>query len=235
MAMIDNSLREVLYPLGFLASLAFGARFILQWIKSEIKQKSIVTPIFWKLSLVGNVLLFFHSFIQLQFHVCVIQVVNGVISWRNLNLNKDISKRYKTKSVIVLLFALLALTCLLFLFMQFVEGLSFNAWFRVPTSSWGSNPSSVSFAWHLFGFAGLALFNSRFWIQWWHAEKTQTSTISRSFWWISLIGAFAALIYFVHIRDFVNIIGPGIGIIPYIRNLMLLSKSKSIETAAEQA
>ncbi|QLH36144.1 MAG: lipid-A-disaccharide synthase N-terminal domain-containing protein [Parachlamydiaceae bacterium] len=83
-----------------------------------------------------------------------------------------------------------------------------------------------------FGFAGLILFNSRFWIQWWHAEQTQTSTLGRSFWWISLAGALCSIAYFARIQDPVNLIGPVIGMIPYVRNLMLLHKSKSPETAA---
>lgn len=225
--------REFLYPLGFLSGLAFGARFILQWLKSEIRKKSIVTPAFWKLSLTGNVLLFLHSFIQMQFHVCIIQVINGVISWRNLNLMKDMSKHLRTRSVVILLIFLLASTALAF----FLQELYFldvdNAWFRIPSNSWNSAPLSIDYVWHVFGFIGLVLFNSRFWIQWWHAEKTQTSTLSRSFWWISLAGALCSIVYFARIQDPVNLIGPAIGMVPYIRNLMLLSKSKSVETASE--
>lgn len=220
--MIENW-RELLYPLGFLSALAFGARFIVQWLKSEINRKSFVTPAFWKLSLTGNILLFLHSFIQLQFHVCIIQVVNGVISWRNLNLMKESSRHIRTRSVVLLLLFLLAATILTF----FLQELYFldvdNAWFRIPSNSWNSNPLSIDYIWHAFGFVGLVLFNSRFWIQWWHAEKTQKSSLGRSFWWISLMGAFCSIAYFARIQDPVNLIGPVIGIIPYIRNLMLLN------------
>lgn len=229
--MIDNW-RELLYPLGFLASLAFGARFILQWIKSEIRQKSIVTRSFWKLSLVGNILLFIHSFIQMQFHVCIIQVINGVISWRNLNLMKS-SSHTRTRNVIFGMIALVLATIIGFFIQQQFLGMD-NSWFRIPKNAWNSNTEPVNFLWHLFGFLGLALFNSRFWIQWWHAEKTQVSSLGKSFWWISLIGSFCALAYFIRIHDLVNIIGPAIGVIPYIRNLMLLAKNKASETASEQ-
>jgi lipid-A-disaccharide synthase-like uncharacterized protein len=231
MAMIDGW-REILYPLGFLSALAFGARFILQWIKSEIRQKSVVTSSFWKLSLVGNSMLFLHSFIQMQFHVCIIQVINGVISWRNLNLMRASSRHWRTRSVMMLLALLLGATLLLFAIQESFVLDSGSAWFRIPSHSWNAAPLSIDYFWHLFGFAGLVLFNSRFWLQWWHAEKTQTSTLGYSFWWISLIGAFCSIIYFARIQDPVNLIGPAIGIIPYIRNLMLLSKSKSAQTTA---
>lgn len=226
--MIENW-REFLYPLGFLAGVAFGARFILQWLKSEIHRKSIVTPAFWKLSLTGNTMLFIHSFIQMQFHVCIIQVINGVISWRNLNLMQERSRHIRTRSVVFLLVSLLATTILAF-FLQELYFLDVNdAWFRIPSNPWNSVPLSIDYIWHVFGFLGLVLFNSRFWVQWWYAEKTQTSSLSRSFWWISLSGALCSIAYFTRIQDPVNLIGPAIGIIPYIRNLMLLSAEKTTE------
>lgn len=228
-----ESWRIFLYPLGFLASLAFGARFILQWIKSEVRQKSIVTSSFWKLSLIGNILLFIHSFIQMQFHVCVIQVINGVISWRNLNLMKSKKRHFKTRFVVLLMVSILLATTIGFVFQQ--NDLEVSSWVRIPQNTWNSEIDSVNTIWHVFGFLGLVLFNSRFWIQWWHAEKTQVSSIGKSFWWISLAGSFCALAYFIRIHDMVNIVGPAIGIVPYIRNLMLLAKSNAEETAAEQA
>lgn len=83
---MSDQWREGLYFLGFLSSLAFGLRMAFQWLYSEYLGKSTVTPTFWKLSLTGNILLAFHAFIQLQYHVFIIQVGNGFIAWRNLNL-----------------------------------------------------------------------------------------------------------------------------------------------------
>jgi lipid-A-disaccharide synthase len=76
---------------------------------------------------------------------------------------------------------------------------------------------------------GLALFSTRFWIQWWCAEQEKKSYLSGSFWWISLIGESLCLIYFLKIHDPVNSIGPAFGLIPYIRNLMLIYKKQPIE------
>ena len=225
--------RELLYPLGFISSLAFGARFIVQWIKSEIRKKSVVTSSFWKFSLAGNILLFIHSVIQLQFHVCLIQAINGVISWRNLNLMKPAHKHVKRKFVFILLIATLTLTPLLFIFQNLLMAPQDSSWFRVPNHSWNSENFSISYAWHLFGFIGLVLFNSRFWIQWWYTEKTQSSHLGFSFWWISLVGTFFLLIYFILIHDPVNLVGPAIGIIPYIRNLVLISKTKALKTVPD--
>ncbi len=216
--------REVLYPLGFLSSAAFGGRALLQWIQSEIKKESVVTKKFWQLSILGNVLLMLHALIQLQFHVCVVQGCNAVISWRNINLMKE--KHASLKTVFLLLFATIALTALAFLAQGMVfEGVSH--WFRIPLSPWSQHRILyLSFYWHIVGFIGIVLFASRFWVQWWNAERNKKSTLSPSFWWISLIGDLLCLFYFAQIKDPVNLIGPALSLIPYIRNLMLIHRSK---------
>ncbi|MBS4170694.1 lipid-A-disaccharide synthase N-terminal domain-containing protein [Neochlamydia sp. AcF95] len=217
--------REIFYPLGFIASLAFGARFIIQWLRSEICRKSVVTPLFWKLSLMGNLLLLVHSFIQMQFHVGIVQVINAVISWRNLNLMKESSQRPPLAKVIEIMLSLLVLTTLTFYFQQLYLAENNSAWLRLPSHAWSSNSLLIHPSWHIVGFIGLLLFNCRFWIQWWQLEKTHTSQLSAPFWWISLLGAFFSIVYFIRIYDPVNMIGPTLGIVPYIRNLMLLSKN----------
>ncbi len=67
-------------------TLAFSARFLIQWLQSEKAQKSVVSRSFWQFSLIGNVLLMLHGFIQIQYPICLIQGCHAVISWRNLNL-----------------------------------------------------------------------------------------------------------------------------------------------------
>lgn len=36
---MNEALRELLYPLGFISSLAFTARFLIQWMESEKKSR----------------------------------------------------------------------------------------------------------------------------------------------------------------------------------------------------
>jgi len=217
--------REFLYPLGFFAQLAFAWRFLQQWLMSEIKQKSVVTQAFWQISLIGNVLLTIHSFIQMQFHVCVIQACNAVISWRNLNLMGPTSEQIPFRSVLVMMFGTVLAIITGFLFQGYILGGGIVEWFRLP--NWVGHPApQVSFAWHLIGFIGLALFSSRFWVQWWYAEKNKTSYLSEAFWWLSLSGGILCLIYFSYIEDPVNIMGYAVGILPYARNLMLMRKTQ---------
>lgn len=232
--MINDLSRELLYPLGFLASIAFGGRMLLQWLYSEYKGRSVVNPTFWKLSLAGNAALALHAFIQLQFHVCLVQVCNGVISWRNLNLMRPSSLQVTTRRTVAIMASMIAAVVALFCLQHHFFGDGSDSWFRVPSAPWNTHgqphaDQAIPFAWHLIGFLGLALFSSRFWIQWWYAEKKQTSYLGSTFWWISLVGEMTCLTYFFVIGDPVNYIGPAFGLIPYMRNLMLIHKTRHRE------
>lgn len=223
--------RVLLYPLGLLSALVFGGRFVVQWLQSEREGKSVVTSLFWKLSLIGNISLALHAFIQVQFHVCFIQACSAVISWRNLNLMKQSGPIHSFRTTVNLLCASGCFVICAFI----VQGMlsdHHELWFRVPPSPWRAQVVPVSVGWHLIGFLGYALFSSRFWIQWWMAEKKQESYLPISFWWLSLIGAILSCFYFLSIHDVVNMIGPLIGLVPYIRNLMLIYKAKSPSPAS---
>ena len=213
--------RELLYPLGYIAQVAFGLRFLQQWIESERQHKSVVTKSFWILSLLGNSLLLIHALIQLQFHLCIIQICNAVISWRNLNLMQDKSKQVNLLTVIYSMLGLSLFTCFLFILQGTTSPERGVEWLRLPTWN-GKITQPVSFLWHLFGICGLILFSSRFWLQWIGAEKKQQSYLGPAFWWISIVGACCTITYAIRIQDPVNVIGPALGLIPYIRNMMLI-------------
>lgn len=225
--MIIDNWREFLYPLGFLSSLAFGARVMLQWVQSEIKKESVVTKGFWQLSLTGNALLMLHALIQLQFHVCVVQACNAVISWRNINLMKP--QHTHLKKVLLLLVGAIALTVGAFVLQGYLFFDGTISWFRIPLTPWSQNEHlHIAGYWHVIGFVGIVLFASRFWVQWWDAERHKKSRLGSAFWWISLVGDLLCLFYFAQIQDPVNLIGPALGLIPYIRNLVLIHHSEKV-------
>lgn len=226
---MNDSWRQLLYPLGIIPAIAFTARFILQWLCSEKEKKSIVTPLFWKISLFGNLALLLHALIQIQLHVCLVQGCNAVISWRNLNLMQPFENRWTKASTFSLLIATIAIIPLLFAAQSHLFGFSSYEWFRSPKPFWeipslGQN----STLWHTIGLFGLLLFNSRFWIQWWGAERSGKSELSPAFWWMSLSGSVLCIVYFMRIGDIINLIGPISGIIPYVRNLMIIANTKAL-------
>ena len=52
------------------------------------------------------------------------------------------------------------------------------------------------------------------------------SVVPVAFWWLSLLGGTALLSYAVFRQDPVIIIGQALGLLVYVRNLMLVSKAK---------
>ena len=78
--------------------------------------------------------------------------------------------------------------------------------------------------WVIVGFLGQAVFSARFMVQWVQSERAGKSIMPLAFWWLSLVGSALLLIYSVHKRDLVFILGQSAGFIVYTRNLALLRK-----------
>ena len=211
---MNEEIRSLLYPFGFIAQLAFGLRFIVQWMASEKAKKMITPKLFWHLSIVGNLLLLIHSLIQLHFPMSLAQSQNLVLSWRNINLLGPEKKKVQFRSVVLLLASIAFLTTAFFA-MQ--EG----------TISWIATPSTLntSSGVHLFGIVGIVCFGLRFWVQWWQAEHNNKGSLTESFWWISLSGAVICAIYFFITKDWVNFIGPLLSLVPYSRNLYFMKRA----------
>jgi lipid-A-disaccharide synthase-like uncharacterized protein len=81
---------------------------------------------------------------------------------------------------------------------------------------------AYSILWLGLGFAAQGLFGARFLVQWLYSEKHRKSVVPVMFWWFSVIGGVAMLIYSLHLRDPVIISGQAFGLIVYIRNIWLL-------------
>jgi len=80
--------------------------------------------------------------------------------------------------------------------------------------------------WLLAGFLGQALFTARFVVQWWVSERKRDSVVPVAFWWLSLLGGGALLSYAISRQDPVIIVGQAMGLLVYVRNLMLVAQAK---------
>ena len=78
------------------------------------------------------------------------------------------------------------------------------------------------------GFAGQALFGARFLIQWIRSEMLRRSVIPIAFWYCSLAGGVVLLAYAVWRGDPVFIVGQGMGLVVYSRNLYLIYKARRV-------
>lgn len=72
--------------IGFLGQFLFGARFLVQWVCSEIKKESYLPIVFWYFSLSGGLILLLYS-ISIQNPVFILGQSMGLIVYlRNLRL-----------------------------------------------------------------------------------------------------------------------------------------------------
>ncbi len=80
--------------------------------------------------------------------------------------------------------------------------------------------------WIIIGFVGQALFFMRFFVQWLASERAQKSVIPNAFWYFSIGGGGVLLIYAVAKADPVFIVGQGMGLLIYLRNIYLIEREK---------
>jgi len=92
---------------------------------------------------------------------------------------------------------------------------------------------SAKVIWLSIGFLGQAMFSMRFLIQWLSSERQRRSVVPVHFWYFSLAGGLILLIYAIHRRDPVFILGQAGGILIYVRNLYFIKRSPRTLPAGE--
>jgi lipid-A-disaccharide synthase-like uncharacterized protein len=85
----------------------------------------------------------------------------------------------------------------------------------------------VTKIWFGIGLLGQTLFFMRFLFQWIASERARQSVLPMAFWYFSFVGGLTLLIYAIHQRDPVFIIGQGCGLLIYGRNLVLSRSNTS--------
>jgi lipid-A-disaccharide synthase-like uncharacterized protein len=80
--------------------------------------------------------------------------------------------------------------------------------------------------WMLVGAVGQVMFSLRFLLQWITSERAGRSVTPRSFWYFSIGGSALLLMYAIHQRDPIFIMGQMFGTIVYARNLVLIDREE---------
>ncbi len=89
--------------------------------------------------------------------------------------------------------------------------------------------SWVGRSWVLFGFGAQAVFTARFLLQWIASERMGKSHVPLAFWYLSVVGALMLFTYAVAWkRDPVIAMGQTVGLVVYVRNLMLLRRERPL-------
>jgi len=86
--------------------------------------------------------------------------------------------------------------------------------------------------WVLLGYVGQALFAMRFVVQWVASERVGRSVIPVAFWFFSIAGGLVLFAYALYIRDPVFILGQGLGLFVYLRNLYFVFRERRAVTVS---
>lgn len=198
--------------IAILGQLCFGARMYSQWILSERQKKSVTPIFFWWLSLMGSFLLFVYGYLRVDFALMLGQVLTYFIYMRNLQIQQQWAKIPSWTRVLLFVIPL---------------GLLWYGHQKGETDFWDlfQNPDIASWL-LIFGIIAQVVFTSRFVYQWLYAEKNKEAILPLGFWIISLMGGLMTLTYFIFRSDIVLIISNVMGVIIYIRNIMLYNKKR---------
>lgn len=93
-------------------------------------------------------------------------------------------------------------------------------------ANWWANTSSTEILWLSVGFGAQLMFSMRFLIQWIASEKARASIVPETFWYFSFVGGAMLLVYAIYRADPVFIMGQGMGLLIYSRNIYFIWNNK---------
>ncbi|MEN6568635.1 MAG: lipid-A-disaccharide synthase N-terminal domain-containing protein [Rikenellaceae bacterium] len=200
----------MIYVIGLIAQLFFGARTILQWILSERAKKVLSPSIFWILSLIASYLFFIYGWLREDFAIILGQMISYYIYIWNLKIKGIWAKMYKVLRILLLVTPAIAIVLAADNFDHFVSTFLKND--KIPI--WLV----------IFGSFGQILFTFRFIYQIIYSAKRNESILPLGFWIISLTGSSLIIIYALIRLDPILILGQSAGFIAYIRNIIIYTK-----------
>lgn len=200
------------YGIGFLAQGFFSARILVQWILSERAKKVLSPSIFWILSICGAYLLCIYGWLRNDFSIVLGQFISYYIYLWNLNM-KGVWKKIN----VIFRWALL-LTPVVAIILVSQDAARFARHFF--------QADGVPMWLIIYGSAGQVLFTLRFIYQWYVSRNDKESVLPPGFWIISIIGSSIIVSYAIIRLDPVLILGQSMGLVAYIRNLVIGHKAK---------
>lgn len=98
-------------------------------------------------------------------------------------------------------------------------------------AAWWLTTPDVEKAWLAIGFAAQLMFSMRFIVQWIASERARRSIVPETFWYFSLAGGALLFAYAVYRLDPVFMLGQGMGLFIYARNLHFILRGKRLAAA----
>jgi lipid-A-disaccharide synthase-like uncharacterized protein len=194
-----------LYLLGFVAQGCFGARSLVQWIQSERDGKVVSPTLFWVFSLIGSTLFLIYGLLRSDVVIIVGQVLSYYIYARNLYLKKVLQRQHRLVQGVLLVIPVLIVA------ISFAQRIDFTF----------LSAKSLTEPFLLIGAVGQLSLNLRYLYQWYFSELARESILPLGFWVISALGSLLVIVYGYFRSDPVLFISQSLGMIVYIRNIIL--------------
>ena len=194
-----------IYGLGFFAQSLFGARTIIQWIKSEREGRVVSPTLFWIFSICGSFLFLIYGVLRNDFVILFGQTISFYIYIRNLQL-----KGFWTRIPLLLRSLIFPLPPLLLLWVGLFSPESFDQIF---------SKADFTDLFIIIGSIGQLLLNFRYLYQWYHSEKANESILPLGFWVISAFASVMVVLYGIYRHDPVLLVAQGLGLVAYLRNI----------------
>ena len=206
------------YALGFTAQGLFSARVLVQWLLSEKKRKVVSPSLFWILSLIASVIYVIYGWLRQDFAIMLGQVIGYYVYIWNLWAKQVWQKLGRIGSRV-------AVTTFILLPVVAISAMLITRGSAVTDSLFKNEGLPL---WLLiFGTTGTLIFSLRFLYQFINSSRRGESILPKGFWIISLTGSLIVVTYAIIRRDPVLILGQGLGLISYTRNLMIWNKTHS--------
>ena len=92
--------------------------------------------------------------------------------------------------------------------------------------AWWAAIPTVELIWLTVGFIAQLMFSMRFILQWIASERAKRSIVPEVFWYFSVAGGAMLFAYAIYRLDPVFILGQGMGLLIYARNIHLIWQQK---------
>jgi lipid-A-disaccharide synthase-like uncharacterized protein len=86
--------------------------------------------------------------------------------------------------------------------------------------------------WIVIGLLGQTAFFARFLVQWVASERAGESYIPLSFWYLSVVGSLVMLVYAIHRKEPIFLLGQLPNVFVYTRNIMLIRRTGGVGSAS---
>lgn len=210
----------LLTAVGIAGGLLFYGRFYVQWLASEIRQKSVIPIAFWYMSTCGSVMLLTFAVWSQSPLGALGQNLNIVVYARNLvHIWREKGRLTKALNITThCAVGVIALVALSFVALTWYREYEINQ--AAPAGA-----ARTTWVWLAVGVLGQALFALRFLIQWIATEMRRKSVVPTVFWHISIAAALLQCATFTQRREWVFAVGMAATILIYARNLWFLYRN----------